>query len=465
MSASTQSTDGYAEISVAEDRMSVLATFIPPRGEGEPITLDYIEAMLESHGIISGIKWEEIRDRVLEVNTEGKVIHGVLIAEGEPPIDEIPAHLRLRRELTRRLEAPPPPPIDERGAADLRQVGTRVPIVIVHRNDLLARVVEKRKGQPGSDVFGSPVAPTKREVSQISPGKNTRLTDGTLLATRSGRLQLSGGSVWVDEKLEIAGSVDYATGNIEFPGDVTLKGDIKDGFHVWAGGSVNAAGTVDVSQVYCKKTFVTPGGIIGRKERILRAGGQVSALFVEHCRIESKASIFIKEYAYHARLFALDRVVFGEEGKILGGQVVAAHGVSAQELGNDAGVPTEVVLGINFIGHRRLQSARDAFEKVQQELSRLERLREERESAALERRMVHLTELRLEYTRRMENLLEQVDRNEEAELLCRGTAYPGTVIRICRAELLVTEPIVAHRFRLDKLSGRILCEPLGAREV
>ena len=447
MRAGTGSSDGYVEISVSEEAMRVLATLVPPRGDGNPITLEQVESILEGQGVTNGIRWEEIRQGVLEANSERRVLHGVVIATGEPPIDEVPSHLRLPKELLRRLREPTP-------QAEGGYPST-IPIVILRRRDLIARVVEKRKGQPGRDVYGNSLEPSRREVEQITPGKNTRISDGSLIATRSGRLQYRDGVVWVDERLEITGSVDYATGNIEFPGDVTLKGEIKDGFHVWAAGSVDAVGTVDVSQVYCKKSFVTPGGIIGRKEQILRAGGQVSCRFAEHCQVESRSSIFLKEYSYQSRLYAEDRIVLGDQGSIIGGGVVAAHGVVAGELGNEAEVATEVVVGINFVGERRLRTARDAYMRVREELSRLERLRQERETPALVRRMVHLTELRQKYAIRMENLLEQLDRNEDAEVVVRGGVHPGVVVRICRAEQVVTEPLGAGRFHLEKGSGRI----------
>lgn len=449
MNGAVQRSDGYAEISISDDEMHVLATLIPPRGEGSPITVEYMEAILESHGVTEGIRWEELRERVLEANGERRVLHGIVIAEGEPPIDEVPAHLRIRDELLNRLglNAPEPPSV--------------APIVVVHRKDLLGRVVAKRKGRPGVTVTGEPVEPSKREVAHISPGKNTRIADGELIATRSGRLRFDTETIRVEEELEITGSVDYSTGNIEFPGDVTLKGEIKDGFHVWAAGSVNGAGTIDVSQVYCKKTFVTPGGIIGRRQQILRAGGQVSARFVEHCQIESKASIFIREYAYQSQLLALDRIVFGDEGKLIGGRAFSAHGVVAGELGNEVGVSTEVHVGINFVGSRRLESARDAYLKVKDELHRLEHLRESGETPALVSKMVHLTDLRQKYATRMENLLEQVDRNEEAEIFVKNTVFPGVVIRICRAEFYVVEALSSVRFYLEREQGRIAHEPLG----
>ncbi len=458
MDGSSQSSDGYAEISISEDAMNVLATLIPPRGEGKPITVEYLESILEGSGVVHGVRWEELRERVLEVNSERRILHGVVLAEGEPPIDEVPAHLRVRRELLRRLESPQPP------AEGGSPYPATVPIVVVRRRDVLARVVPKRKGQPGKDVYGNAVDPSKREVEQISPGQNTRIVEGELIATKSGRLRYRDQSIWVDEKLEVTGSVDYSTGNIEFPGDVLLKGEIKDGFHVWAAGSVNAVGTVDVSQVFCKKAFVTPGGIIGRKGKILRAGGQVSCRFVEHCQVESKSSIFVKEYSYQSDLYSLDRIVLGDEGSLIGGFAMGAHGVVAGELGNEAEVPTEVVVGINFIGQRKLQGARDAYLKVREELQRLERLQEERESPALVRRMVHLTELRQQYAIRMENLLERVDRNEEAEVIVRVAAHRGTHIRICRAEHFVSERVGPGRFHLDKEAGRIVFLPLEEGE-
>jgi len=45
---------------------------------------------------------------------------------------------------------------------------------------------------------------------------------------------LEKGTIEVSEYLEIEGDVDYNTGNIEFPGIVIIKGDVKPGFVVRA---------------------------------------------------------------------------------------------------------------------------------------------------------------------------------------------------------------------------------------
>ena len=52
--------------------------------------------------------------------------------------------------------------------------------------------------------------------------------------------RLTAEGFWVDEVLGVATDVDYHSGNIDFPGDVIIQGDVKDGFAVKAGKSSSA---------------------------------------------------------------------------------------------------------------------------------------------------------------------------------------------------------------------------------
>ena len=109
------------------------------------------------------------------------------------------------------------------------------PFRMVRKGDILARISPRVEGVAGIDVMGAVVPHGKSPGSSPKPGKNTLVAGDTVVAGADGRFVSGEESFWVSEVLEIRGDVDYSTGHIDFPGDVIVQGQIKQGFKVKAG--------------------------------------------------------------------------------------------------------------------------------------------------------------------------------------------------------------------------------------
>ncbi|MSQ42261.1 MAG: DUF342 domain-containing protein [Dehalococcoidia bacterium] len=100
-------------------------------------------------------------------------------------------------------------------------------------------------GTPGCTVLGVAlvVAPVRDVRIEPLVGKGTDLRGDELIATLPGRPVIAGnGRVDILPVFEVAGNLDYSVGNIDFPGDVVVPGDVRPGFSIVAGGSVAVTG-------------------------------------------------------------------------------------------------------------------------------------------------------------------------------------------------------------------------------
>lgn len=446
--------DARVEVLINEEGMSATASFFPAVGDGRILEPDSVESILELRGVIHGIDRDLLAEVIFDVNTSHRIREGVVIAVGDPPRPSRPAYYRVLGELNE------PPPVDlESNRVDYRQI-SRLPIV--RAGQTIARLEPEVEGVDGATVRGDDIPFGNEEVVQLQPGKNTEVDEDCVVAAVGGQLQVTNNEFFVEDRLKINGEVGYGTGSIEFPGDVVLKGEIKDGFHIWVGGDITAAGTVDVSEIYCRGNFDSLGGLVGRGKALLRAGGHVQARFIGNCYVESTSSVFVKQYVYNSYVGCIDRLATGDKGRVVGGVVTAAQGVRCTSLGNDANALTTVRVGIDFIAERKFRLSKEKHEKLSIKLNQLlERAGEEPTDRQLD--IIHrIEESRNQLTAQMGDLAAELDSHEDARVIVDGDVFPGVQIQICRATYIVEEKMKHVSFSLEKETGRVVPAPLDA---
>ena len=85
--------------------------------------------------------------------------------------------------------------------------------------------------------------------------------------TASGRLAMRVGVPEVVEVLDVAGDVSLKTGNIEFPGAVSVAGDVHSRMQIKSVGDVEVVGTVEDSIIRSDGAIVIKGGVNGSGRR------------------------------------------------------------------------------------------------------------------------------------------------------------------------------------------------------
>lgn len=449
------SPEGYVEVSVATDEMSAVADFYPPAEGRAPLTLSDVERALAAKQVTYGVDWQAVKEAVLACNTERIPVSEIAVARGKPPRDEVPAHLVIEPAL---LEKPPALDLQSL-SVDYRAIS---PFRLVKKGEVLARLIPKQDGELGSTILGQALPFKKGTAAYPKPGENTEWSAEVVLAGCDGRFMLQADSFWVNQVLEVIGDIDYETGNIDFPGDVIIRGEVKQGFKVRSGGSLYCEEVIDVTEVRCQNDLVTKQGIIGRKTGMVKAGGGVTAKFIENCFVEAKGPVRIQTGCLNSMIHTLDRVETGPKGVIVGGKVYAQNGVAAGQIGTSAGPRTEVICGINIFVQQKLLWIRDKNISLATRLKQVE----SRLAADLKGNL-KLVELQAKLrsaihklNKAAKALINELDKNERAAVSVTGTVFAGAYIEICHVPFIVTSKLAGVRFSLDKKKGRIIIDPL-----
>lgn len=448
--------DGHMEITVTEDEMEAYADFYPPSTGQRPLNSDDASRIIEQHKIVYGVRWNEVNDSLFRCNTEGEAVRDVLIAAGVQPVDEVPAHYWIEETLMDKREEIN----SEVDRVDFREVS---PFILVRKGDVLARRIPKKEGEYGYTVFGKAVPYGKEEIQYPKPGRNTQLQNGTVTAACDGRFEIEDDSFYVNEVLQIEGDVDYSTGHIDFPGDVILKGQVKDGFKVEAGGSIFCGKTLDASYVVGKKDLTVTFGIIGRKKGSIKVGGKVQAKFIENCYVEAGDTIYLDVGIINSAVYTSDRVELGKKGIIIGGTVNAQNGVTATQIGSATGPRTEIYCGTDYIVTNKLEWIRDNTVKLAYKLTQIEeRLKKEvshrKQLIALQDKIKQSIHTLNESA---QTLVYKLDKNDNAEVVVKGKIFPGVYIEICHISYVVGREMDRVRFRLNKEQGIIATEKIS----
>ncbi len=445
---------GHAELRVSADEMQVLADFYPPVGDMPPLDPEEVRPELEEKAAAERVDWQAVQEAVFRCNTERVAVCDVVVARGAEPEEEVPEHWAVEEAL----RLPPPALSPEGGRVDFKEVS---PFVLVREAQVLARLVPRRPGAMGATVRGKALPYGVRPVQASQPDANTRVEGETVVACCDGHFVSSPESFQVSPVLELQGDVDYHTGHVEFPGDVVISGQIKDGFRVRAGGSVYCAGTLDASEVQCGMDLLVRRGIIGRKKATVRAGGKVEARFIENCRVEAGGPVVVEVGILHSAVYTRDRVEMGKKGIIVGGRVYAQNGISATQMGSGMEPRTELYCGIDYQVEQKVTWIRDRNVDLSFKLAQVERRLKQPDASS------RLAELRERIRGAIDKLNEaanalifRLDRKEEAEVCVAADLYPGAYVEICHVSFAVTRGLRRVRLRLDKEKGRIVAEPL-----
>ncbi len=446
--------DGNVVINISDDRMKVTASFYHPSGDGKPIDIDLVEEKLFQNDVNSGIDWQLIKDTIFRCNIERVHIQNVVIARGEDPVPEIPEHLVLEESLQKKQESDL-----STQKIDFREYS---PFTIVKKGDILAKKVPLRPGKMGTDVHGLSIPYKKEKVQQLLPGENTRWQEDSVVAATYGRLIIEKETFWVNEVLEITSDVDYSTGNVVFPGDIIIHGDLKEQFKVESEGSIYGKKTFDASNVVCAKDLVVEQGIIGRKEGIIKVGGKINTRFIENCYVEAGDDIFVKTCIMNSIVRTRGKIEMGERGTIIGGKIIAQKGVYAVQIGTSSGTRTEIQCGVDYTIEQKIQWIKENTIKLTLKLQEVEK--QIASNNPQKEKLIQLKEKLKEKLQQLNeytiSLMDKLDKSEEAEVEVRGIVHPGAIITICRIPLEINQEMKKIRFALDKTKGQILASKL-----
>jgi uncharacterized protein (DUF342 family) len=197
------------------------------------------------------------------------------------------------------------------------------------------------------DVLGQPIMPKPGKDMVLPLGKNVRAEDNKIYAAISGQFQLSNGKIHVSPVIEIKGDVDLSTGNVEFVGNVVIRGSVQTGFVVKADGNVEIAGSVCGGTVEGKNVVIRMG-IQGMQRGYVKSKENLTTKFIENATVSAEGDVMVSDVILHSNVSAGKRVIVeGKRGFIAGGHVIAAEEVRAKTVGTHLAVATDLEVGVN----------------------------------------------------------------------------------------------------------------------
>jgi len=452
--------NGKIILTFLNNHTEVRGDFYPPSKGGKAITPEYITAVLERRHIRYGIQDDEINRAYEECINTNEVVRDVLMAQGDQPVDEIPSYLQLNPVLRGEKETEP---LSDSDMVDHR---SRSPFRIIKKDMALAKQKRLKPGIEGRNVHGDSIPFNVAEVEGVlAGGENTRMEDRYLYSNINGQLVVHKRVVSVRDTLVIEGPVGYGTGNIIFPGNVEIYGEVSDGFKIYSGGNVMIKQTFDVTDAVTKGDLTVAGGIIGRNRAMVKVGGNLTTKFIENCSAASRKTINVDLEILNSKIFTLEKVIMKDRGYIVGAEVYALQGIYAGAIGKRTAKASRIYCGVDFTLDQEREKNNASLRILSGKLDHLTKLMTNPDIDDEKRAKMEALRQRFEGEKRkiqvkISEILSKLNAYEDAVVEVKGEIFSGTHIEICQIALVVHKPLKKVRIRLDRGNNRLITEKL-----
>ena len=437
---------GWCEYSIRSENMELYATMYPAMTGMSDIDISEIGTDLRNQKIKFGIKNSAINDMI----KNHTYFVPILIAQGKPAVDGYDAELFYNFKL----EADTKPQLNEDGTVDFHKLDI---INKVKAGDVVATIKPENPGEPGMDIKGSVLRPKKVYKKVFRYNNNLRVSeDGlSLIAQVNGHVTLAGEKIVVSNEFEIKTDVDNSTGDINFDGNVHIKGSVLSGFKINASGNVIVDGVVEGAEITAGGDIVLQRGIQGMNKGILIAGGNVTSNFIENATVKSGKDVDT-DAVLHSKVTASGTInIHGKNGYVIGGYVRAGSQVTAKTIGSQMGTQTIVAAGTDpemvlYVSNLKKQLQKEISDKEQLSsiVSLLTKKREiEGTLDALKtemmqksmKNMILLESAIKQHKAELHEKKELIVANECANVKVTGTIYPGVKIEIGDNSLFIRD--------------------------
>lgn len=339
--------------------------------------------------------------------------------------------------------------VDEDGRADYRNLNT---VVNVEAGQKLLKISFPTKGKPGNDVMGNPVPAADGRPIKIRKGRNVVTVDeqdATLyMAETQGMVTFANDMLAVEEAFTVPGDVDMSVGNIDFAGPITVLKSVLDGFSVTSGDKLVVNGLVESAELKSAGDMELGGGVQGKQKGKIVCGGKLTAKYMNEAQVEAEGDIHLTKSMVNCTVRTLGLVKLDTEA-IVGSTVSALCGIETPVLGSDLGIPTRLIVGVNYRVQDQLNDLKKQLngilkdaEKLQynigpylQDPKKLEKqLPKRREKIiGLIKQLRALLQQRDGLKEEITNLEEQSrQRSREAYVLVTKTLFPGVDVQVGR---------------------------------
>lgn len=471
----------HSPIWVSEDFMESYYVRLPAiEGVLKKFTAEELYDQMYDKEVKFGVITEAIEDIVNSQKNGENGFAIKLIASGERERKGDDAKIELFFEKDTRAGK-----ILEDGRIDYREIDI---VKTVKSNQLIAVKHHPKEGVMGKSLKGEIIPAPKGDDKKFNALNNIKTAAGKgkilYYSVIEGRVVLVGDTgISVNQQFEIEGNVDFSTGNIEFNGDIHIKGSVVSGFRVKAEGDIIVNETVNQDvELVANGNIDIKQGVIGRNNNTrLIAKGTVLAQYVQSAYIESGSDIVVKDYIMNSVIKAKGEVITPDRdkshkgtGTIVGGEVIALKGIIANSIGSDYAKMTKIMVGVDFEYDIKIKNFNKGLEFCDHELSKLSKflklgfqdintlkqrvakLPKEKQKPFIDgfKKLREVSQLRNEIITKKENFSKKMDEiSQKAEILVKKELFPRIFIQIGEAKLN-TQKLYSGIVRLKESKDR-----------
>ena len=360
----TLNLNGQVTVLVDEAYMWAKVIVTKPNG-GKAVTFEQVMQELKNNGVTAHINEDAVRECV---DNPSESFSGRLVAEAIPAVDGLDGEVNYSFDTKAELK----PTIDEEtGIVNFRELGK---VRNIKKGALIATIKPNTLGTPGNDIRGIEIKSANGNPPKYAVGTGTVLSNdqSKILAASDGNIRWDKDRFVVDTVVTISGSVDASVGNIDFVGDVVIKGGVSDGFRV-KGKKVDIKQNVNNATVEATESITISGGAVYAK---LNCEKDIKMSFSENSTIYCGGDLETKALINCEVLCEGEVKVVSGKGVIIGGECIAYHNITANQVGSESYTKTTINLGNTAVLMKSHKELKDNFKTLSENYNKLKTLYE-----------------------------------------------------------------------------------------
>jgi uncharacterized protein (DUF342 family) len=430
------SEDTGVEIQISKDSLTAYLLY-NPSSNVKAITEEQFNTFLQQQGVHYGLHHEHIslfiQDPSLYIGKK------FLIAEGKEMIQGQDSSIEMLYQQQNNKR----PKENEDGSVDFYSI---TEISNVEKGQILAKKIPSSEGIDGITVTNEVIKAKDGRDFKIKAGKNVVVDEASqaVYSLISGQV-----SVTEDEKInvfpiyEVNGDLDFEIGNIDFVGNVIIRGSVLSGFKVKANGDIRITGGVEGAELEADGSIHIQSGITAQHKGYVQAGKDVNLSFVVNGRVHAQGNVNVSQSIMHSEIIAGENIECGgAKGLIVGGTLQAGKSLKCRTIGNSMTTSTTIEVGSNpKLANRKraiqleLKELMSTLAKTEQALQVLDQLTRQLGQLSPDKKelQIKLTNTKIQLDKKIKELkLENIEIEQELEdetnsaVEVAGIIYPGT---------------------------------------
>lgn len=254
---------------------------------------DLVFLLLEGR-VVHGILWSVV-DQLLTGELDDK---DTVVAKADFPVRGKDAEIHEQVPI----DPDARPVLLEDGNVDYRNLEN---IRQIAENVLIAKRLPPTEGVAGRDVLGRilPAEPGKDKF--LPKGENTRICPEAvnLYSETSGYLYRKMGLIHVGRLFVVREDVSFKTGNIDYCGDVLIRGNVLTDFKVIAEGQITVEGLVEGAEIISRQgSILVRRGVFGKGKAKLHAAQDISVAMAQDAVFCTPATLKVVKYMRGCKL-------------------------------------------------------------------------------------------------------------------------------------------------------------------